>query len=503
MISGDFGLREPYKAQPPRLKDSKEREGERKLMIWLRTLGVVLLAIPVLWAEPAASGSPGPPNIVVVLVDDLRWDDIAIAGHPFVKTPHIDRLAREGVRFRNAFATTPLCSPSRASFLTGLYPHAHGITDNTDRSPASHQLSTFPRQLQRGGYETAFLGKWHMGNDDSPRPGFDYWVSMKGQGEAVDPYLNEAGSFKKVPGYITDLLTDRVVAFIERPRTKPFLVYLAHKALHPNMVQRDDGSVSAIGEGGFIPADRHRQLYAGETVPRSPSALRGPEGKPALQRPIGNLPPLTPGTGTSEKTVLDRLRMLAAVDESLGRIRAALNRIGQLDNTAIVFTSDHGYFYGEYGLDEERRLAYEATIRIPLIIRYPKLARGGSAPDQMALSIDLAPTLLELAGVRPSGTMHGRSLVPILSGRAVTWRTSFLVEYFTDTVFPRILNMGYQAVRTERYKYIHYTELNDMDELYDLRSDPHEMKNSIGSPASQSVLRRMQQELAMLRQQTK
>jgi N-acetylglucosamine-6-sulfatase len=306
-----------------------------------------------------------------------------------------------------------------------------------------------------------------------------------------------------VPGYITDLLTDRVVAFIERPRTQPFLVYLAHKALHPNLVQRNDGSVSAIGEGGFIPAERHRQLYAGATIPRSPSALRAPQGKPALEQPIANLPPLAPGTGTSDKSILDRLRMLAAVDESLDRIRAALNRIGQLDDTAIVFTSDHGYFYGEYGLDEERRLAYEPTIRIPLIIRYPKLARGGSTPDQMALSIDLAPTLLELAGVQPSVPMHGRSLVPILSGRAMTWRTSFLIEYFTDTVFPRILNMGYQAVRTDRYKYIHYTELSNMDELYDLRSDRHEMKNAIGLPASRSVLRRMQRELSNLLHQTK
>jgi N-acetylglucosamine-6-sulfatase len=244
-------------------------------------------------------------------------------------------------------------------------------------------------------------------------------------------------------------------------------------------------------------------LYAGATIPRSPSALRAPQGKPALQRPIANLPPLTPGAGTSETSILDRLRMLAAVDESLGRIRAALDRMGRLNDTAIVFTSDHGYFYGEYGLDGERRLAYEPTIRIPLIIRYPKLARSGSTPDQMALSIDLAPTLLELAGVHPSGPMHGRSLVPILSGRAATWRTSFLIEYFTDTVFPRIRNMGYQAVRTDRYKYIHYTELNGMDELYDLRSDPHEMNNAIGSPESLSVLPRMQQELSMLLQQTK
>jgi N-acetylglucosamine-6-sulfatase len=474
-----------------------------KPMNSLGALAVIFLPAQLLWAQPAASGSHRPPNIVVVLVDDLRWDDIAIAGHPFVKTPHIDRLAREGVRFRNAFATTPLCSPSRASFLTGLYPHGHGITDNTDRSPASHRLNTFPRQLQRAGYETAFLGKWHMGNDDSPRPGFDYWVSMKGQGEAVDPYLNEAGAFKKVPGYITDLLTDRVVAFIERPRTKPFLVYLAHKALHPNLLQRDDGSVSTIGGGGFIPAERHRQLYEGATIPRSPSALRAPAGKPALQRPIVNLPALAPGTGTSDQSILDRLRMLAAVDESLDRIRAALDRTGWLNDTAIVFTSDHGYFYGEHGLDEERRLAYEPTIRIPLIIRYPTVARSGSTVDQMVLSIDLAPTLLELAGVQPSAPIHGRSLVPILSGRAPSWRTSFLIEYFSDTVFPRILNMGYQAVRTDRYKYIHYTELSDMDELYDLRSDPHEMYNVIGSPSSRSVLRRMQQKLSTLLQQTK
>ena len=467
----------------------------------IRALGVMLLTLAFLSDKALASGSR--PNIVVVLVDDLRWDDIAIAGHPFVKTPHIDRLALEGIRFRNAFATTPLCSPSRASFLTGLYPHAHGIIDNTDRSAASHQLSTFPRQLQRAGYETAFLGKWHMGNDDSPRPGFDYWVSMKGQGEAMDPYLNEAGVFKKVPGYITDLLTDRVVAFIDRPRTRPFLIYLAHKALHPNLLQRDDGSVGAIGGGGFIPAPRHRQLYAGASISRSPSALQPPAGKPALQRPIANLPPLGPGTGTSDKSILDRLRMLAAVDESLDRIRTALDRTGQLDNTVIVFTSDHGYFYGEYGLDEERRLAYEPTIRIPLIIRYPKRARAGSPADQIALSIDLAPTLLELAGVEPSRPMHGRSLAPILSGRAAGWRTSFLIEYFTDTVFPRILNMGYQAVRTERYKYIHYTELSGMDELYDLRSDPYEMNNVIGTPAARSVLLQMQQELSLRLHQTK
>lgn len=147
------------------------------------------------------------PNIVFILIDDLRWDELSIAGHPFIKTPHIDRIGKEGARFRNAFMTTPLCSPSRASFLTGQYAHTHGITDNVDRSAASHKLATFPLLLHQAGYETAFVGKWHMGNDDKPRPGFDRWVSFKGQGTYRDPDINEDGKSVKPSGYITDILS--------------------------------------------------------------------------------------------------------------------------------------------------------------------------------------------------------------------------------------------------------------------------------------------------------
>ncbi|MHC4405389.1 MAG: sulfatase-like hydrolase/transferase, partial [Planctomycetota bacterium] len=202
------------------------------------------LVVSLLIAAAAFSGDADRPSVVVVLVDDLRWDEIGCAGHSFVQTPHIDRIAREGARFRNAFATTPLCSPVRACLLTGQYAHRHGITDNTDRSRQSHELMTFPRVLHSRGYETAYVGKWHMGNDDTPRPGFDHWVCMPGQGTSFDPVLNENGTRVKSAGHTTDVLNERAVRFLRRERTKPFCLYLAHKALHPELVQYDDGSIS-------------------------------------------------------------------------------------------------------------------------------------------------------------------------------------------------------------------------------------------------------------------
>ena len=449
-------------------------------------------------AQPGSSR----PNIVFILIDDLRWDELGIAGHPYIKTPNIDRIGREGAVFRNAFMTTPLCSPSRASFLTGQYAHTHGIIDNVDRSAASHQLTTFPVLLHQAGYETAFIGKWHMGNDDTPRPGFDRWVSFKGQGSYLNQALNEDGARVKTNGYITDVLTDRAVEFIKRRHDKPFLIYLAHKAIHPEVQQNDDGSVDLAAAELFVPAERHRNLYAGKAIPRRPNYKRAPEDKPALQRRIGDLPPLGAATVTPDKAILDRQRSLAAIDEGVGRVLQALKEAGRLDNTILVFTSDNGYFYGEHGLSVERRLAYEESIRMPLLVRYPKAVRAGSVRDEFALNIDLAPTLLELAGVAVPMTMQGRSLVPLLKNELPAWRNSFLIEYYSDKVFPRIVQMGYQAVRNQRWKYIHYQELAGMDELYDLKTDPYEMRNLVNQPRAGKALDRMKTELARLLKET-
>jgi N-acetylglucosamine-6-sulfatase len=469
-----------------------------------RLLPLLVAILGLIACKPPREPAIRPPNIVVVVVDDLRWDDLAVAGHPFVETPAIDRMAREGVRFANAFATTPLCSPSRAAILTGLYAHTNGIIDNTARDAASHELATFARPLADAGYRTGFFGKWHMGNDDSPRPGFTHWVAMRGQGEALDPQFNVNGERVRKSGYVTDLLTDQVVEFVRESGEKPFMVFLAHKALHPNIVQRDDGSTGAIpGQAeGFIPAPRHQGRYAQAEVPRRPNALAAPVRKPALLRALPGIPPLGPETATPDRDVRARLEMLLAVDESLGRIRAALEESGALEQTVIVVTSDHGYFYGEHWLNEERRLAYEETVRIPLIVRYPSVARAGAVPPEMVQTIDLAPTLLELAGVVDPVKRQGGSLVPLLRGEHPPWRQSVLIEYWSDTVFPRIRNMGYQAVRTGRYKYIDYLELEGMDEIYDLESDPYEMDNLMGSAREQELLPMLQKELARLHQET-
>ena len=438
------------------------------------------------------------PNIIVVLVDDLRWDDIACAGHPFVQTPNIDRIACEGARFRNAFCTTPLCSPVRASLLTGLYTHHHGILDNTDRSKQSHKLMTFPRTLHDAGYETAFVGKWHMGNDDSARPGFDYWISMKGQGTSFDPTLNVNGKRIKYSGHTTDVLNTKADEFVRRNRNRPFCLYIAHKALHPELTQYDDGSISDPSAAQFLPAKRHEKLYADAPIPRRLNVSDTLQGKPALQRPIEGLPPLSPATGTSDEIIRDRLRMLAGVDEGLGILLKSLTETGQLDNTVIVVTSDNGYWYGEHGLSVERRLPYEEGIHMPLLVRYPHLAKPGRIIDQFALSIDLAPTLIELAGAT-ADPVDGHSLVPLLKGETPPdWRSSFLIEYNTDTVFPRVKNMGYKAIRTQRWKYIRYNELDSMDELYDLKADPYEMKNLIEEPESAEIRQRLTSQLDQL-----
>jgi len=448
----------------------------------------------------------------VVVVDDLRWDEFGAAGHPYLETPNIDRLAAEGAWFANSFHAVALCSPNRATLLTGQFPSRHGIIDNVARSLASHRLETFPRALQSAGYRTAFLGKWHMGNDPTPRPGFDYWAAMPGQGRSLDPELFEDGRLHVVPGYTTDLLTDRAIGFIERERDRPFLVYLAHKAVHPDLVQRNDGSVDPESDLGYIPAPRHQGRYQDRTFPHRgdrAGLLADLSGKPAVQHALEQLPGWSaPGAGdhpevpwTGEETIQRRAEMILAVDEGLGRIMARLDSLGILDRTVVVLTSDNGFFFGEHGLTTERRLPYEESIRNPLLVRYPPRVPAGSRPSGLALTVDLAPTLLELAGVPVGPQIQGRSLVPLFGASAPPrgWRESVLVEFFTyENPFPHLLDMDYRAIRTGRYKYIHWIKYPDLDELYDLERDSLELRNLTGDPALADVKADLKSELGRL-----
>jgi arylsulfatase A-like enzyme len=442
------------------------------------------------------------PNIIVIVIDDLRWDELGVTGHPYMKTPHIDRLAHEGARFTNAFHTTPLCSPNRACILTGQYASRHGIIDNVGRDAASHRLPTYPAALQRAGYETAHVGKWHMGNDASPRPGNDYWVSFRGQGRLRDPELQEDGRYQVVPGYVTDLLNERACAFVERSRQRPFALYLAHKAVHPDLFQRQDGTVDPDSLGGYVPAERHRDLYRGAVFPARPNVLPPDvvaRSKPALaealarkeREPSGRALLASLHAGTQEEIRL-RAAMMASVDEGVGMLRDSLRRIGALDHTLIVFLSDNGYFFGEHGLGPERRFAYEDGIRTPLLVRYPPLVAPGTTVEPLTLALDIAPTVIECAGGTPGPHVQGRSLLPLLRGERPAWRSAFLAEYYGEAAIPWLVAMSYKAVRTDRYKYIDWTQHPGCDELYDLAADPYELTNLArdpGSPALREALR--------------
>jgi len=447
------------------------------------------------------------PNLIVILVDDLRFDETGASGHPYMKTPHIDRLAAEGASFTNAFHTTPLCSPNRASILTGQYASRHGIIDNVGRDAMSHRLANYHLALKSLGYETAHIGKWHMGNDASPRPGYDHWVSFRGQGTIVDPVFFEEGSEKKVPGYVTDLLNERAAAFVGRKRRHPFALFLAHKAVHPDVQQKQDGTIDVSTMQGYVLPERHKDLYKGCEYPARPNVLpleQVLKQKPAWRelfelRKDPSSAAFLAGlhTGTQEE-IRQRAAMMASVDEGVGSILEALEKAGKLDKTFILFLGDNGFFFGEHGLGAERRFPYEEGIRTAFFARYPKLLSPGTKIERMVLALDIAPTLVHLGGGKPGSQIQGRSLVPLMKGAARKWRDSFLVEYFNESAWPWIVGMSYKAVRTERAKLVHWVHREGVDELYDLEKDPYEIENRIGDPACTKLKTSLQKELRKL-----
>jgi len=469
------------------------------------------------------------PNLLVILIDDLRYDEFGAGGHPYMKTPSVDRLAQEGALFERAFHTTPICSPNRASIVTGQYASRHGIIDNVARDAMSHRLPNYHLELQKAGYETAHIGKWHMGNDGMPRPGYDTWVSYDGHGKIENPTLNHDGKYVEHRGYITDIMNELAVEFLERKRSKPFSLFFAHKAVHPDAKQAADGTFGISDDGGYIAAPRHRDLYRDAIFPRTPNMLSPAEvvkQKPAWAEAFGLkeserarriLAALHAG---EQEEIRQRARMMASVDEGVGAILDVLERQGTLDDTFIVFLGDNGYFFGEHGLGPERRFAYEEGIRSPFVVRYPRKVKAGSRRRELVICQDIAPTLLELAGRKPGAQIQGRSLLPLFanakgtratassgklashhSARRVAWRKSFLVEYWAEQAMPWLVGMTYKAVRTDRYKYIHWVNrglAGELDELYDLERDPYELVNLNRRRAFAPVREKLQRELKKL-----
>jgi N-acetylglucosamine-6-sulfatase len=447
------------------------------------------------------------PNFLIILVDDLRFDEFGAGGHPYMQTPHIDRIAHEGVLFERAFHTTPICSPNRASILSGQYASRHGIIDNVARDLASHRLPNYHLELQRLGYETAHIGKWHMGNDGRPRPGYDRWVAFDGHGRLQNPLLNIDGTYVPHSGYVTDIMNDMAVEFVSRRHDRPWSLFFAHKAVHPDAEQAADGTFAI---DGYRAAERHENLYRDCVFPKKPNMLAATDvvkSKPAwaeafeLKKSDKSRQMLAAVHSGEQEEIRLRACMMAAVDEGVGKLFEALERSGQLDNTFILFFGDNGYFFGEHGLGPERRFAYEEGIRSPFIARYPRRIKAGTRVPELVICQDLAPTLIQLAGGRPGSHIQGRSLLPLIAGKRAGWRKSLLVEYWAENAMPWLVGMTYKCIRTERYKLIHWVNRGrdgELDELYDLNEDPFELVNLYKRRSHRSVRERLQRQLRTL-----
>ncbi len=434
-------------------------------------LRLLLLAV-VLAPLAAFAAAPARPNFLFIYTDDQRWDAMSVVQreqgergrYPFLQTPNMDRLAAEGVRFRNAFVTLSLCAPSRAAFLTGRYNHANGVANN--RTPFPEASVTHASLMRAAGYTTAYIGKWHMGTQSGKRPGFDYSASFIGQGRYVDCPVEIDGVPTPTKGWIDDVSTDFTIEFLKKQAAaaKPFSVVLGYKATH----------------GPFDPPERAKDRLAGAQMRPVPSL-----GLRAVYRQ-GEDAPVAKANPTAIN--LGYFRCISAIDENLGRLLAALDELGLARDTVVVFTSDNGYYHGELSLGDNRS-AYDESLRIPFLVRYPRQFAAGRLVDEMVLNVDLAPTWLDLAGVAAPSGLHGRSWRPLAAGERVPWRDAFLAEYFLEGQYPTTPTLV--AVRTADAKLVKYPGHDDWTELFDLRADPYETKNLVRDPAAAALLARM------------
>ncbi len=475
-------------------------------------------------AVGAARAAGKRPNILFIMTDDHASHAMSCYASAVNKTPHFDRIAEQGVRFDNCFVTNSICTPARATIITGKYSHINGV-------PVFNRFDgaqpTLPKYLQAAGYYTGIIGKWHLGSDPT---GFDYWEILPGQGRYFDPvFYTETGS-RTIPGYATDVITDLTIEFLKnRPKDKPFFLMSHHKAPHRN----------------WDPDDKHRAMFANRTIPeprtlRDDYSTRTDALKENQQRVFDDMTrrdlKLEPPADMSadertrwlnvkpteveievdgrrkvlkgeelnawkyQRYMQDYLACVQSVDDNVGRVLDWLDANGLADNTIVIYTSDQGFYLGDHGM-YDKRFMYEESLRTPLVVRWPGVIKPHTVETAMALNVDFAPTLLDAAGVSIPADMQGRSLLPLLRGeRPADWRKSIYYRYYHDPGHHN--TAAHYGVRTDTHKLIYFWKKNQW-EMFDLVADPHELKNLYNDPAHQETVAKLKAELFRLKKELK
>ncbi len=475
------------------------------------------------------------PNILYIMTDDHSYQTFSAYDDRFIQTPNLDRIAKEGVLFKNSFVTNSICAPSRAVMLTGKFNHLNGQLDNRIRFDSSQ--ATFPKHLQKAGYETALVGKWHL---KSQPTGFDHYEVLIGQGHYYNTDFIENGTRKRSDGYVTDVITDKSLDWLDnRNKEKPFCLLLHHKATHriwfpdtalfkefedvdfevpSNFFDEYEGRVAAKEQAMSIDKDmdlvwdnkmmdkegeiqtRLRKPYANRMYSRL-----NPEQKAVIDAyydPIIKKFKADKLTGKElalwkyQRYMQDYLRCVRSVDNNVGRVLDYLDENGLAENTLVVYTSDQGFYMGEHGWFD-KRFMYEQSLRTPLVMRFPKGMNAPKKVEELVQNIDYAPTFMELAGLDIPSEMQGKSLVPLVKGTKSDWRDAIYYHYYE---YPGAHSVKrHYGIRTDRYKLIHFYKDIDTWELFDLQTDPAEMHNLYGQAEYGELVSELKERLGELR----
>lgn len=449
----------------------------KPIVLSIAALLMLSLSGSFIYANEADAAKSSKPNFLFIIADDMRWDAMShmqneqgdAARFPWIKTPNLDQFASESLSFKNAFAATAVCSPSRAEFLTGQYSHQNGVASNRIHFPTDNV--TWATALKGVGYTTAYIGKWHMWNQKE-RPGFDYSASFQGQGRYENWFFLIDGVKTPTKGWVDDVSTDFAIEFMKRDHDKPFAMAVGFKTPHIP----------------FIPPKRAEKRYLGEQVgpvPNfydeaifNPKPKKGEKATPRVEQPLW---------------AIDYHQTVSGIDDNIGRLLATLKEQGLDENTVVIFTSDNGYFFGEHGLGDyqgDKRAAYEEAMRIPMLVRYPDKIEAGSVSEELVLNIDLAPTLLDLAGVKIPKEIQGKSWKPLFSKPDAAIRSGVFYEYFYENMFANVPTT--LAYRTKTTKFIMYPDHKEWIELYDLTADPYELENLAYEPEHSDLRSQME-----------